>query len=80
MVDPPREDVKHILLKTKKAGIRTAIITGDNPLTAETVAKEIGVYENKAITGYDLMNIDDKQLGELTKNHNILHVFPLMIN
>lgn len=71
MVDPPREDVKNILLKTKKAGIRTAIITGDNPLTAETVAKEIGAYENKAITGYDLMNIDDKQLGELTKNHNI---------
>lgn len=71
MIDPPRLDVKDVINKTKKAGIRTVIMTGDHPLTAETVAKQIGIYENRAITGYDLMNIDDHQLVSLVKKHNI---------
>lgn len=71
MLDPPREEVKEILKKTKETGIKTVIMTGDHPLTAETIAKQIGIYENKAISGYEMMNIDDKQLAELVKNHNI---------
>lgn len=71
MLDPPREEVKEVLKKTKATGIRTVIMTGDHPLTAETIAKQIGIYENNAITGYDLMNIDDNELASLTKKHNI---------
>ena len=71
MFDPPRLEVKDILEKTKTTGIRTVIMTGDHPLTAETIAKKIGIYENNAITGYDLMNIDDNQLASLARKHNI---------
>lgn len=71
MVDPPKLEVKEILNRTKEAGIKTVIMTGDHPLTAETIAKQIGIYENRALTGYDLMNIDDYQLASLVKKHNI---------
>ncbi|MCH5172108.1 MAG: cation-translocating P-type ATPase [Erysipelotrichales bacterium] len=71
MLDPPREEVKEVLKKTKATGIRTVIMTGDHPLTAETIAKQIGIYENSAITGYELMNMDDNELASLTKKHNI---------
>ncbi len=71
MLDPPREEVKEVLKKTKATGIRVVIMTGDHPLTAETIAKQIGIYENKAISGYELMNIDDNELAALAKKHNI---------
>lgn len=71
MLDPPRIEVKEVLEKTKATGIRTVIMTGDHPLTAETIAKQIGIYENSAISGYELMNIDDNELASLAKKHNI---------
>ena len=58
MFDPPKEDVKKVLERTKKSGIKTVIMTGDHPLTAESIARQIGIYESPALTGYDLTNID----------------------
>lgn len=71
MFDPPKEDVKKVLKRTKKSGIKTVIMTGDHPLTAESIARQIGIYESPALTGYDLTNIDDSQLASLVKKHNI---------
>lgn len=68
MIDPPRNEVIDALKKTKIAGIRTIMITGDHKLTASAIANNIGIKGN-ALTGEDISNMDDKQLTTALKNN-----------
>ena len=54
--DPIRKEVGEAIEKSKSAGLRTIIITGDHLLTAEYVAKKLGILtgEGRAIEGKDL--------------------------
>jgi Ca2+-transporting ATPase len=70
MIDPPREGVKKSVSTCKKAGIRVVMITGDNKLTAEAVAKEIGIG-GKSLEGRDIEKISDEKIRELVKEVNI---------
>ncbi|MCC7537165.1 MAG: cation-translocating P-type ATPase [Deltaproteobacteria bacterium] len=45
MMDPPRAGVADAVAACKRAGVRTVMITGDHPATAEAVAREIGILE-----------------------------------
>ena len=61
MIDPAREEVKLAIEKCKKAGIKVVMITGDHELTANAVAKEIGLT-GKSITGQkldEIKNLED---------------------
>ncbi len=62
MIDPPRLGVKDAILLSKKAGIRTIMITGDHPATALTIASSVGIETSGVITGEQLDRIDDDQL------------------
>jgi Ca2+-transporting ATPase len=42
MMDPARPEARAAVLTCKTAGIRAVMITGDHPLTAGTVAREVG--------------------------------------
>ena len=68
--DPPKEGVKEAIETAKKAGIRVAMITGDNPKTARSIAKKIGI-EGDVITGRDFDTFTDKQLREELKDVGI---------
>ena len=49
--DPLREDVRESVAEAKGAGIRTVMITGDNPATAKTIAEQAGIFnQNDLIT------------------------------
>lgn len=63
MVDPPREGVKEAIAHAKHAGIRTVMITGDNPLTASAIARHVGIESDGVVTGIELdsMSIEDLQ-------------------
>ncbi|MBI5353000.1 MAG: cation-translocating P-type ATPase [Chloroflexi bacterium] len=43
MIDPPRNEVRDAVAMTRSAGIRTVMITGDHPLTALEIARQLGI-------------------------------------
>ena len=45
-IDPVREEVTKSISDCKKAGIKVIMITGDHPLTAYSIAKDLGLVEN----------------------------------
>ena len=55
-IDPIREEVKHSLVECKEAGIKVVMITGDHPLTAYAIAKDLGLCKNseEVATGKDV--------------------------
>lgn len=64
--DPPREGVVEDITACKNAGITTVMITGDNLVTAKTVARRIGILcdGTEAITGEMLNQMSDEELTE----------------
>jgi P-type Ca2+ transporter type 2C len=71
IIDPPRKEVKDAVAVCKTAGIRPVMITGDHPLTAVAIAKELGIDTPRALTGHDLNNIDHAQLREVVKEVSV---------
>jgi Ca2+-transporting ATPase len=73
MIDPARPEVKAAVQVAKQAGIRPIMITGDHPLTALYIARELGISENgDVMTGQELAEID---LETLRKKVEEISVF-----
>ncbi|HPH94582.1 MAG TPA: cation-translocating P-type ATPase [Anaerolineaceae bacterium] len=64
MIDPPRAEAKAAIAICAEAGIRPVMITGDHPVTARAVARELGLLRNgdRVLTGAELEEISDEQL------------------
>ena len=56
MSDPPRPEVRAAVATCLEAGIRPIMITGDHPLTARYVARQLGIGDGEApaVTGQEL--------------------------
>jgi sodium/potassium-transporting ATPase subunit alpha len=50
MMDPPRHEVPEAIARCRQAGVRTIMITGDHPLTALAIARQIGLATEEART------------------------------
>lgn len=70
--DPIRPEVSDAVAECYKAGIRVIMITGDYPVTAQNIGKEIGIrnYE-KYMTGQELQSITEEDLSERINDINI---------
>jgi P-type Ca2+ transporter type 2C len=63
MIDPPRPEVKASVETARSAGIRPVMITGDHPLTAQYIARELGIDANgRVITGQELNRMSEEDL------------------
>ena len=72
MIDPPRPEVKDAVARTKSAGIRTVMITGDHPLTARHIADQLGITDNGLyLTGQELDRLNEDELIAATKEVNV---------
>jgi len=68
MMDPPRPEVFEAVAKCRRAGIRILMITGDYGLTAESIARRIGIIGDRhvrIVSGAELNAMDDDSLKEV---------------
>jgi len=74
MVDPPRPEVTAAVANCHHAGIRIIMITGDYGLTAESIARKIGIVRGvhpQIVTGSDLDALSDSALAALLQEEVI---------
>ncbi len=72
LADPPRESVKRDIAECVKAGVRVVMITGDNGITAGSIAKQIGMPDaDNIITGSEIDGLTDDELCKRVKTASI---------
>ncbi|HSD83801.1 MAG TPA: HAD-IC family P-type ATPase, partial [Anaerolineae bacterium] len=73
MIDPPRPEAKAAIAVCTEAGIRPVMITGDHPMTAQAVARELGLLRNggRVVTGPELEGMTDEQLEREAENISV---------
>jgi Ca2+-transporting ATPase len=67
LIDPPREEAKNAIRQCREAGIAVVMITGDHPLTAASIARQleiIGEDEGQVITGKELDDLKEEGFRE----------------
>lgn len=74
MIDPPRPEAKAAIEKCEAAGIKVVMITGDHPLTAQAVARELGLLKtgsgptSRVVTGAELQAMSDSEFERAAEN------------
>ena len=73
MMDPPRTEAMDAIRICHAAGITVKMITGDHPLTAESIGRQIGLLrpEQTALQGRDLDDLSAEQLQEAVMGTNV---------
>lgn len=62
LTDPPREEARQAVQRCLGAGIRPVMITGDHPLTARAIARQVGIDDaGGALTGVELDRLSPEQ-------------------
>jgi len=66
MIDPLRQDAKEAVRQCGKAGVKVCMITGDHPLTALAIARDLGIAQTKddVITGIELKGCCNNEVRE----------------
>ena len=73
IIDPPRVEVKHAIKTCHEAGIRVIMITGDHKLTAQAIAKDLGIYKkgDLVVDGETLSKMSDLKLRNTIKDISV---------
>ncbi|NPV61748.1 MAG: HAD-IC family P-type ATPase [Methanotrichaceae archaeon] len=77
MIDPLRPEAGPAIEECRKAGIRIGMITGDHPITALAIARELKMAEtlDQVVTGPDLRAAEEKGIKALDQITSRARVF-----
>jgi len=72
MIDPPRPEVRDAVASCGTAGIRPVMITGDHPLTALEIARQLGIATNgRTLTGAELERLSIDELRQRVEDTSV---------
>ncbi|MFD1955764.1 HAD-IC family P-type ATPase [Paenibacillus thailandensis] len=73
MVDPPKPAVAEGIKSARSFGVKTVMITGDHPITALAIAKQIGIYDGaqKVLSGHEIDRLTDEELTAVVEDVSI---------
>ena len=73
MADPARAEVSDAVATCREAGVHAIMITGDHPLTAAAIGRDLGLVGEgvRAVTGAELAELDDAQLAATVREASI---------
>ncbi|MFN3373754.1 MAG: cation-translocating P-type ATPase, partial [Chloroflexus sp.] len=72
MIDPPRPEAKTAIATCQQAGIRVVMITGDHPLTATAIARELGLLSHgRVMTGSELDAFSDDAFARIVETVDV---------
>jgi calcium-translocating P-type ATPase len=69
MLDAPRPEVGDAVARCHQAGIRIIVVTGDHGLTAQAVARRVGIDADLLVTGAELEAMSDADLDRVLGEH-----------
>jgi Ca2+-transporting ATPase len=73
MIDPARPEVRDAVATCREAGVRAIMITGDDPLTAASIGRDLGLVGEgaAAVTGARLGELGDAELDATIRDASI---------
>ncbi|HVM89072.1 MAG TPA: magnesium-translocating P-type ATPase [Puia sp.] len=71
LTDPPKPDAAATLQRLNKMGVALKIITGDNPLIATYISKQVGIDNPVIITGEELIDMSSEALIQKAPQTNV---------
>ncbi len=72
MLDPPREEARQAVAQARSAGIRPVMITGDHPVTAAVIGRELGICtDGRAVTGEEIDQMTDEALHSAAQDISV---------
>ncbi|WP_047153184.1 cation-translocating P-type ATPase [Aneurinibacillus tyrosinisolvens] len=73
MIDPPKAEVAQAIEETFHLGVKPVMITGDHPVTAISIGRQLGIYRegDRVITGKELNEMSEEQLAAMIAHVSI---------
>jgi len=74
MLDPPRPEIADAVAKCRTAGIRVFMITGDYHVTAESIARQVGMFtgDGQVVVGGELEKMTEEELSLLLDSQELV--------
>jgi Ca2+-transporting ATPase len=63
MIDPPKPEIQQCIEEAVLLDVKPVMITGDHPITAIAIAKQLGIYDGSqaVVTGHELERLTDEE-------------------
>ncbi len=73
MADPPRPESAEAVAAARAAGITPVMITGDHALTAQAIARRLGILTDggRTLTGVELETLDDPSFDQIVDDISV---------